>query len=110
MRSDLVPLTSDLPARAAVGRPSQAPDVRGVGDVKRSGEWAVAAESSFRTWFGNIKLDLRQAQIGAAETHIHARALFGNIDPWIGAARAWPPLLHGCSSEASADRAPADAW
>ena len=80
MRSDLVPLTSDLPATAAVGRPSQAPDVRGVGDVKRSGPWTVAAESSFRTWFGNITLDLRQAQISEAETRIHARALFGNID------------------------------
>jgi cell wall-active antibiotic response 4TMS protein YvqF len=31
-------------------------------------------------WFGHIKLDLRQAQISAAETHIHARALFGNVD------------------------------
>ena len=40
----------------------------------------MPAESSFRTWFGNIKLDLRQAQIGASETHIHARALFGNVD------------------------------
>ena len=80
MRSDLVPLTSDLPATAAVGRPSQAPNVRGVGDVKRSGTWTVEAENSFRTWFGNIKLDLREAQIDAAETRIHARALFGNID------------------------------
>ena len=80
MRSDLAPLTSDLPATAAVGRPSQAPNVRGVGDVKRSGTWTVEAENSFRTWFGNIKLDLRQAQISAAETRIHARALFGNID------------------------------
>jgi len=80
MRSDLVPLTGDLPVTAAVGRAAQAPNVRGVGDVKRSGAWAVAAESSFRTWFGNIKLDLRQAQISAAETRIHARVLFGNID------------------------------
>jgi hypothetical protein len=40
----------------------------------------VPAENSFRTWFGHIKLDLRQAQISATETHIHARALFGNVD------------------------------
>ena len=80
MRSDLVPLTSDLPAAAAVDRASQAPTIRGVGDVKCSGAWAVAAESSFRSWFGNIQLDLRQARISAQETHIHARALFGNID------------------------------
>ena len=70
----------DLPRTAAVGRASRAPTVRGVGDIKRSGAWAVAAESSFRTWFGNIKLDLRQAQISAPETRIHARVLLGNID------------------------------
>src|SRR5205085_9689485 len=80
MRRDLVPLTSDLPATAAVGAAPQRPEVRGVGDVKRSGAWIVPAENSFRTWFGHIKLDLRQAQISASETHIHARALFGNVD------------------------------
>jgi Domain of unknown function (DUF1707) len=77
MRSDLVPLTSDLPATAAVGRTSQAPSVRGVGDIKRSGAWAVPAESAFRTWFGNIKLDLRQAQMSSAETHIRAARCSG---------------------------------
>jgi len=79
MRSDLVPLTCDLPATAAVGVTMQSAGVRGVGDVKRSGPWTLPAENSFRTWFGHIKLDLRQAQISAMETHIHARALFGNI-------------------------------
>ena len=80
MRSDLVPLTSDLPATVAVDSARHAPNVRGMGDVKRSGTWIVPAESSFRTWLGHIKLDLREAQISATETHIHARALFGNID------------------------------
>src|SRR3954453_21946945 len=79
LRSDLVPLPSDLPATAAVGIATQPAGVRGVGDVKRSGPWMVPAENSFRTWFGHIKLDLRHAQIGASETHIHARALFGNV-------------------------------
>ena len=80
MRSDLVPLTCDLPGPAAIGVARQPSGVRGLGDVKRSGPWTVPAESSFRTWLGHIKLDLREAQISAAETHIHARALFGNID------------------------------
>ena len=80
MRSELVALTSDLPATAAVGVAPQSAGARGIGDVKRSGPWTVPAENSFRTWFGHTKLDLRQAQISAAETHIHARALFGNID------------------------------
>jgi uncharacterized protein DUF1707/cell wall-active antibiotic response 4TMS protein YvqF len=80
MRSDLVLLTCDLPAAAAVGVATQSAGVRGLGDVKRSGPWTVPAENSFRTWLGRIKLDLREAQISATETHIHARALFGNID------------------------------
>src|ERR1700760_4509157 len=63
MCADLVPLTSDLPATVPVGSTvHQTADIRGVGDVKRSGTWAVPPETSFRTWFGTIKLDLRQAQ------------------------------------------------
>ena len=80
MRSDLAHLTSDLEEGATavrVATPSAA--VRGSGEVKRSGQWTLPAENSFRTWLGHIKLDLREAQISAAETHIHARALFGNI-------------------------------
>ena len=79
-RSDLVLLTGDLSTGATVGVATQPAEVRGWGDVKRSGPWTVPAENSFRTWFGHIKLDLRQAQISATETHIHARALFGNVD------------------------------
>ena len=80
-RSELAVLTSDLPAKTVVlGAAAQTPDVRAVGDIKRSGAWAVEADSHFRTWFGAIKLDLRQAQISATETHIHARAVFGNVD------------------------------
>jgi hypothetical protein len=80
MRSDLVLLTCDLPAAAAVSVATHSAGVRGLGDVKRSGPWTVPAENSFRTWLGHIKLDLREAQISATETHIYARALFGNID------------------------------
>ena len=50
-----------------------------MGDIKRSGAWAVPAENRFRTWFGNITLDLREAQISATETHIHARVGLGNV-------------------------------
>ena len=79
MRSELVPLTHDLPASVALR--DDAPErVRTLGDVKRSGSWAVPAESHFRTWFGNVKLDLRQARISDQEIRIHAWTLFGNID------------------------------
>jgi hypothetical protein len=79
-RSDLVLLTGDLSTGAAVGIATQPEEVRGWGDVKRSGPWTVPAENSFRTWLGHIELDLREAQISATETHIHARALFGDIN------------------------------
>jgi hypothetical protein len=80
MRSDLAQLTSDLEEGATAARVAPPPvAVRGSGEVKRSGQWTLAAENSFRTWLGHIKLDLREAQISAAETRIHARALFGNI-------------------------------
>src|SRR3954469_25765706 len=65
MRSDLTALTSDLPVSARVGVAPPSAGVRGVADVRRSGPWTLPAESSFRTWFGHIKLDLRQAQISA---------------------------------------------
>src|SRR4051794_2488701 len=80
MRADLVPLTSDLLTTAAVSVAVQPDKVRALGGVKRTGPWTVPAESSFRTWLGNIKLDLRQADVSAMEMGIHARALFGNID------------------------------
>jgi hypothetical protein len=79
-RSDLALLTGDLSTGATVGVATQPTEVRGWRDVKRSGPWAVPAENSFRTWLGHIKLDLREAQFNAAETHIHARALFGDIN------------------------------
>ena len=78
-RSDLVALTSDLPATDAAGVAAPPVRVRGVGNVKRSGQWTVPAESSFRSWTGHIKLDLREAKISAPEIRIHARAMFGNI-------------------------------
>src|SRR3954468_10362161 len=79
MRSELVPLTSDLPAASTVHQAVATANLRAVGDVKRSGTWSVDAENEFRTWFGNIKLDLRRAQISTPEIHIHARAGFGNV-------------------------------
>jgi Domain of unknown function (DUF1707)/Cell wall-active antibiotics response 4TMS YvqF len=79
-RSELMLLTSDLATGSAVVVTAQPADVRGWGHVERSGPWSVPAESSFRTRLGHIKLDLREAQISATETYIHARALFGDIN------------------------------
>src|SRR5689334_14861292 len=60
MRGELATLTADLPT-ALTTLPSEPANVRMAGDIKRSGAWVVPAESRLRSYFGHIKLDLRQA-------------------------------------------------
>src|SRR4051794_11964263 len=79
-RGELVPLTADLPTTTAVAPVPKTPAIRALGDIKRSGAWVVADENHFRTWLGNIKLDLREAHISGNAIHIHARAVFGNVE------------------------------
>ncbi|HEY7076557.1 MAG TPA: DUF1707 domain-containing protein [Solirubrobacteraceae bacterium] len=79
MRAELEQLVADLPAPLPAA-PAQAKPVRAIGDVKRSGAWLVPAESHYRSWLGNVQLDLREARIGAADVRIDVRTLFGVID------------------------------
>src|SRR4051794_36540898 len=78
-RADLVPLTADLPGPLTTS-PAEPSRVSRVGDVKRSGTWVVGSELDFRSYFGNVKLDLREATITAREIQIHAWTLFGNVE------------------------------
>lgn len=81
MRSDLDVLTRDLPVPGVtVTAPVTNARERSMGDVKRSGAWVVPAHSEFRSWTGNIQLDLRQATISAREIVIDAYTPFGTID------------------------------
>src|SRR4051794_29041658 len=78
MRSELVPLTADLPV--TVGRSRSEPaDVRKVGHIKRKGAWLVPAECRFRSYFGAVIVDLREATTSAQELRVDARTPFGNI-------------------------------
>jgi hypothetical protein len=79
MRSELEDLVSDLPA-ATPAVIADSGEVRAVGDVKRTGAWVVPADSRYTSWFGNIKLDLRQATITGFEVRIHAWTVFGDVD------------------------------
>jgi hypothetical protein len=79
MRSELDSLTSDLPA-AVAGRRAEPMEVSALNDVKRNGAWVVPAESSFRSWFGHVQLDLRQATISEPEIRIYAWTMFGTVD------------------------------
>ena len=81
MRSDLDALTADLPTPGvSVSAPAANERQRTMGDVKRSGAWVVPPHSEFRSWAGNIKLDLRQATITSREIVIDAFTPLGNID------------------------------
>jgi hypothetical protein len=78
MRSELMPLTTDLPVTVERSR-SEPAHVRKVGDIKPKGAWVVPAECRFRSYFGAVVVDLREATITAQELHIDARTPFGNI-------------------------------
>jgi hypothetical protein len=54
--------------------------VKALGDVKRSGSWLVPADNHFRSWMGNIQLDLRQARMSEHEVRIDVWSLFGTVD------------------------------
>jgi hypothetical protein len=79
MRRELERLVADLPAPLPAV-PAKAKPVATLGSIRRSGAWLVPANSRYRSWFGHIQLDLRQARIGATDMRIHARTLFGVID------------------------------
>jgi hypothetical protein len=79
MLGELERLIADLPAPLPAV-PEAAKPVKAVGDIRRSGAWLVPAESRYRSWLGNVQLDLRDARIGATDVRIHVRTLFGVID------------------------------
>jgi hypothetical protein len=85
-REELERLTADLPAGsdAIVPAASTAPAAPAAtssvfGDLRRAGEWTVPASSRWRTTFGDVVLDLREARVGAGETTIEAGTIFGDI-------------------------------
>jgi hypothetical protein len=80
MRSELAPLVSDLPAPVSTPQAVAPAVVSEVGDIKRSGTWLVPADSHFRSWLGNIQLDLRQAHLSAPEVRIDVSTPFGTVD------------------------------
>ena len=79
-RGELEPVTADLPAPVAASGPAPAATQSILGDVKRSGDWPVPARSRWRTVFGDVVLDLREARVGAEVTTIDARTVFGDVD------------------------------
>ena len=108
MRSDLVPLTADLPAAVARFDDASEP-VRTLGEIKRTGTWTVPAESQFRTWFGDVKLDLRRARIGGTELRIHVGRCSATSTCWCP--RAWWSTCAPTPRSATSSRSrPTPSW
>lgn len=81
-REQLGELTADLPAGGAAAQVATVP-VRNAGvfgDHKRDGPWRVPARSSWETLFGDVKLDLREAQVPAGEIEIDVKTVFGDVE------------------------------
>jgi hypothetical protein len=87
-RGELAEVTHDLPtagtattvataASSEVVAPVERSSV--FGEVRRSGPWIVPVRSSWRSYFGGIVLDLREARVSAAEVTIQAESVFGSI-------------------------------
>jgi hypothetical protein len=92
-RGDLETLVRDLPAEGATGAPGAvgAPAAGAIvsvptrnsavfGDLRRAGAWRVAQRSRWDSVFGDVKLDLREAQVSDAEVEIEAGTVFGDIE------------------------------
>ncbi len=78
--NDLATLTADLPA-VAPELPVLAP-VRHrafCSRLVRSGAWELPAHSSWRSIFGTIVLDLRQARLPGSEVELEIYNLFGTV-------------------------------
>ena len=79
---ELAELTRDLPSqRISADMPdASAEHHRAVcSHLTRSGPWSLARHSSWRSIFGTIDLDLRQARLDGAETVLEVFNLFGTV-------------------------------
>jgi hypothetical protein len=83
-REQLERLTADLPlpAGAVTGTDVALParESRVFADVRRAGAWPVPASSRWKSVFGDVVLDLRQARVTAPEVVIDVETIFGDID------------------------------
>ncbi len=95
--ADLVPITLDLPVRAATDLPSQpassttpSPVVAGgpsaerhlaiMSGLERKGVWTVPAHLTVNCFMGGADLDLRRARFAAREVVITVNAVMGGAD------------------------------
>jgi Domain of unknown function (DUF1707)/Cell wall-active antibiotics response 4TMS YvqF len=79
---ELARLARDLPGDSAVvSRPVAAPEEHRAlcSHLVRSGPWSLPSHSSWRSIFGTIDLDLRQARLAGPETALEVYNLCGTV-------------------------------
>jgi hypothetical protein len=79
---ELARLTRDLPDDPTTSAPpaGRSEEHRAFGShLIRSGPWSLPAHSSWRSIFGTIDLDLRQARLAGPETALEVYNLFGTV-------------------------------
>ena len=78
---ELEVITRDLPALVSPSAPALAPQQhRAVcSHLVRQGPWALPTSSNWRSVFGTIDLDLRQARLSGSETTMVIYNLFGTV-------------------------------
>ena len=79
---ELARLSEDLPAAAPVATAAApvADEHRAVcSHLTRGGPWALPARSSWRSIFGTIDLDLRQARLAGPDSELQVYNLFGTV-------------------------------
>lgn len=115
-RGDLVQLTADLPVAAAAitGAAIVVPTRKGTVflDVRRTGTWKVPVQSKWESLFGDVVLDLREAQVTAPEVTIDAGTIFGDVDLLVPdgvAVEVRSRLLFGSVRQEAGEVAPAGA-
>jgi hypothetical protein len=78
---DLSALVRDLPPAPVVAAPIPAQSRHSaVGSrLVRQGHWELAPRSAYRSIFGTIDLDLRQATLPGGDAELHVFSLFGTV-------------------------------
>jgi hypothetical protein len=54
-----------------------------IGAVKKSGRWLLGTQTAVAVAFGPIKLDLREAELGARDITLSAHTTAGSIKVWV---------------------------
>lgn len=82
---ELATLSRDLPAAPAPppGPPTAATEQEShlalCSHLIRQGPWSLPGRSRWRSWFGTIDLDLREARLSASDTEIAVHNVFGTV-------------------------------